>query len=63
MTAPALTVIATVDSAAGERLTDAVLTVRQIVRLNCGCHRYECDRPGGGQVHVLRGAHCEQVPA
>lgn len=58
-------VTATVDSATGERLTDAVLTVRLIVRLGCGCLRYECDRPGGGGVHVVRGKHCERlaVPA
>jgi hypothetical protein len=51
-------ITATVDTLAGQRLTDATLAVRQIVRLNCGCHRYECDRPGGGLVHVLVGQHC-----
>lgn len=61
---PALSsVVATVDTEAGERLNDAVLTVRLIVRLNCGCFRYECDRPGGGTVHVLRAGHCERLAA
>lgn len=51
----------TVDSRDGERLVDAVLTVRHIVALTCGCVRYECDRPGGGVVHVIRGPHCIPV--
>lgn len=51
----------TVDTLDGERITDAVLIVRVIVRLGCGCLRYECDRPGGGVVHVLRGPHCQPV--
>jgi hypothetical protein len=54
-------ITATVDTLAGERLVDATLTVRRVVRLNCGCDRVECDRPGGGEVHILRGAHCERV--
>ena len=58
MTAP---VVATVDTLAGERLTDATLTVRSSVRLTCGCFRRECDRPGGGVVHVLVGEHCYGV--
>lgn len=49
---------ATVDTLAGDRLEDAALTVRRIVRLGCGCLRYECDRPGGGRVDVLVGRHC-----
>jgi hypothetical protein len=53
----------TVDTEAGERLIDAVLKVRQIVALTCGCLRYECDRPGGGVVHVVRGPHCQPTPA
>lgn len=49
-----------VDRWDGTRVYDAVLTVQRVVRLNCGCDRIECDRPGGGTgVHVLRGAHCE----
>jgi hypothetical protein len=52
----------TVDTEAGERLADAVLTVRHIVALTCGCLRYECNRPGGGVVHVVRGLHCQPVP-
>lgn len=65
MTAPALTVVETVDRLDGGRVQDAVLAVRQIARLTCGCHRFECDRPGGGTVHVVRGEHCEsqRVPA
>ena len=53
-------IVATVDRLDGTRVQDAVLRVRHIVRLTCGCLRYECDRPGGGYVHVLRGEHCEQ---
>ncbi len=64
MTSPAPAMItATVDTLAGERVEDAVLTVRLIVRLGCGCLRFECDRPGGGVVHVLRGEHCESLVA
>lgn len=64
-TTPALTVVETVDRLDGQRVQDAVLSVRLITRLGCGCHRFECDRPGGGVVHVLRGEHCESraVPA
>lgn len=51
----------TVDTESGDRITDAVLTVNHIVGLTCGCVRYECDRPGGGVVHVVRGAHCERL--
>jgi len=59
VTAPALpSITATVDTLDGQRMTDAVLGVRQIVRLGCGCLRYECDRPGGGRVDVLVGQHC-----
>jgi hypothetical protein len=54
-------ITATVDTLACQRLTDATLAVRQIVRLNCGCNRYECDRPGGGLVHVLVGEHCSKI--
>jgi hypothetical protein len=62
MTAAGPAVItATVDTLAGQRIDDATLAVRQIVRLNCGCHRYECDRPGGGTVAVLVGDHCLRV--
>jgi hypothetical protein len=57
------TIIATVDTLAGERLVDATLTVRRVVRLNCGCDRIECDRPGGGEVHILRGQHCDALAA
>jgi hypothetical protein len=58
-TAAPAPITATVDTLAGQRVEDATLPVRQIIRLNCGCHRYECDRPGGGLVHVLIGRHCE----
>lgn len=47
-----------VDQLDGTRVHDAVLRVRHIVRLGCTCLRYECDRPGGGQVHVFRGDRC-----
>lgn len=67
------TITATVDRLDGVRIVDAALPVLRVVRLNCGCDRYECSRPGGGDVHVLRGArgdvhvlrgaHCERVSA
>lgn len=57
------TVTATVDTLDGQRLTDVTLTARRVVRLTCGCDRVECDRPGGGDVHVIVGAHCERQAA
>lgn len=60
MTAHTITVPA-LDTLAGQRLADVEVTVRRIVRLGCGCDRIEADRPGGGQVHVLVGRHCERV--
>jgi hypothetical protein len=47
-----------VDQYDGARVVDAALRVRHIVQLGCTCLRYECDRPGGGRVHVFRGEHC-----
>jgi hypothetical protein len=47
-----------VDTFAGKHLTDVTLTVRRTVRLTCGCDRVEADRPGGGMVGVIVGAHC-----
>ncbi len=63
MTTPALTIVETVDRLDGQRVDRAVLTVRHITRLTCGCLRYSCDRPGGGQVDVTRGAHCDPQSA
>lgn len=60
MTAPATITVAALDTLSGERLTDVELPVRRVVRLNCGCDRLECDRPGGGTVEVLRGSHCDR---
>lgn len=62
MTTPALTIVETVDREDGGRVVDAVLTVRHITRLTCGCLRYSCDRPGGGRVDVTRGEHCTPLP-
>lgn len=60
MTAEPLTVdVDVVTDAAGSPIRNARLAVRNVVQLNCGCRRFECDRPGGGDVHVLRGEHCE----
>ena len=50
----------TVDRLDGQQVTVDLLA-HHIVKLNCGCQRWECDRPGGGQVHVLVGAHCERL--
>ena len=49
-----------VDTLDGQRLVDAVVPVVRAVRLTCGCDRVEAQRPGGGTVHVLHGAHCEE---
>ncbi|MCU1589234.1 MAG: hypothetical protein JWP11_490 [Frankiales bacterium] len=58
------TIIATVDQLDGTRVDHAVLAIRHITRLNCGCIRYSCHRPGGGLVDVTVGEHCErQQPA
>jgi hypothetical protein len=54
-------IVETVDRLDGTRVQDAVLKVRHISRLTCGCTRFSCDRPGGGQVDVIRGEHCEQL--
>lgn len=60
MAAPARLVrVAAVDQFDGVRVTDVTLAARRVVRLGCGCERFECDRPGGGDVHVLVGAHCD----
>lgn len=57
---PALpqTITATVDDLDGNRHDDAVLTVRHIARLTCGCTRFSCHRPGGGYVDITVGEHC-----
>jgi hypothetical protein len=49
-----------VDTLDGQRLVDVVVPVVRRVRLGCGCDRLEAERPGGGAVHVLHGAHCEE---
>lgn len=51
-------VVETVDRLDGTRVHDAVVTIDRVVRLTCGCHRLEANRPGGGRVHLIRGAHC-----
>lgn len=57
------TLVESVDREDGTRLHGAVLTVRHITRLSCGCIRFSCRRPGGGVVDVTRGEHCNSSPA
>jgi hypothetical protein len=57
-TATPATISATVDDADGNRVDDAVLAVRHITRLTCGCTRFSCHRPGGGFVDLTVGEHC-----
>jgi hypothetical protein len=44
----------TVHTLAGQLIVEAYLPVIRIVRLNDGSQRFECRRPGGGIVHVIR---------
>lgn len=55
------TLVEAVERTDGSGLHVAVPTVRHITRLACGCHRFSCNRPGGGVVDVLRGEHCQPV--
>lgn len=52
-------IVATIDLEDGTRVTEALLHVDAARLLTCGCQRLEADRPDGGRVAVLRGAHCE----
>lgn len=53
-------VLDVVDALDGTRLVDAAAPITRVVRLTCGCDRIEAERPGGGPVHVVHGAHCEE---
>lgn len=47
-----------VDLLDGTRLTDVQVELQQVVRLGCGCQRWEGVRPDGSPLHLLVGEHC-----